>query len=198
MFDMTEEKNALDVTGSVYSSEEERIRRTTFRDTGFFWAIFLSIVFAFGATFVRMFVTENYFVIVSAPCDPSVSSCFVLKACDTENGSCGADDVPTVSYFKHVKRKAFALREMCPNGTSEGSFCAELDLSCRPDEIDRDVCRDEYCFEDTLLEGESCAKPGATLDEISEKGEAETIEVEVVGESIESSAEAGVANSESE
>lgn len=93
---------------------------------------------------------------IEVTCSPERSACFARDICDTEDESCGEEDVPTeTSYYKTVERKAYAFPEACASGSLDAPECA--DLSCRPGETE---CAETFCSDETVPEGETCVGPG--------------------------------------
>jgi len=141
--------------------ETERQEKT--HSKWFFGIFFFSVALSVFATFYRIFIARDYLVDIEVTCSPERSACFARDICDTEDESCGEEDVPTeTSYYKTVERKAYAFPEACASGSLDAPECA--DLSCRPGEAE---CTETFCSDDTVPEGETCVGPGFVPEDVA-------------------------------
>ena len=131
----------------------------SFLNRWFFLMFFLVAATSVAATFYRIFIARDYFVLMETVCDPSASACFARDICETEDGMCAEGDVPVeTEYYKIVERKAFSFPEVCATGSLENEICA--DVSCRPGEGE---CSETLCSKETVPEGETCFGPDAIV-----------------------------------
>ncbi|QQS15685.1 MAG: hypothetical protein IPK84_04975 [Candidatus Moraniibacteriota bacterium] len=139
--------------------ETEKKEKTQSR--WFFGVFFFLVTLSIFATFYRVFIAKDYLVDIEVSCSPERAACFARDICDTDDESCGEDDIPIeTSYYKIVERKAYNFPETCASGTLDSPECA--DLSCRLGEID---CTETYCSDETVPEGETCVGPGFVLED---------------------------------
>ena len=122
-----------------------------------FFAVFFGLIFAVvGITYHRYLILKDYYIQVEAECDPAREKCFIYE-CDPseEGGECPEDPEEGISYYKLIKKKAFAIPDCDP---------ASLDcpkLFCAPEED----CEETLCEEESLEEGEKCSDPETYLEE---------------------------------
>lgn len=141
-------------------NEEKASSVGSFLNRWFFLIFFLVAATSVAATFYRIFIARDYFVLMETVCDPSASACFARDICETEDGMCAEGDVPVeTEYYKIVERKAFSFPEVCATGSLENELCA--DVSCRPGE---DECSETFCSEEIVPGGETCFGPDAGVE----------------------------------
>lgn len=112
-----------------------------------FWAILiLMIVYAIGATYVRVFVNRDYLIMNEVSCDLSSESCFVHTpedlCVDSEEADCVKNTEP--EYYKIIYKKAATI-PFCEYDPEQGETCPEL--MCEDGESEKE-CYYEYCEED--------------------------------------------------
>lgn len=122
-----------------------------------FWIVLaLMIVYAIGATYVRVFVKMDYLMMNEVSCDPVSESCFVYspeEACEeSEEPNCLAETEPWI--YKIIYKKAANI-PFCEYNPELGESCPEL--TCIEGESEED-CYYEYCEE-------GCAEVGDEVDE---------------------------------
>ena len=127
------------------------------RKNTIFWTILiLLIVYAIGATYVRVFVKMDYLIMNTVSCDPAIESCFVYTAEEL----CEESDDPDCLlytedyYFKYIYKKAANI-PFCEYNPELGESCPEM--FCEIGEPENE-CFYEYCeedcaeFEDEIIE----------------------------------------------
>lgn len=111
-----------------------------------FWGVLvLMIVYAIGATYVRVFVKMDYLMMNEVSCDPAIESCFVYTpedlCVDSEEVDCVENTEP--EYYKIIYKKAANI-PFCEYNSEAGESCPEL--TCVAGESEAE-CYYEYCEE---------------------------------------------------
>lgn len=119
------------------------------KSTVFFYVFFTLIAGTVFATYLRYFVSKDYYVAAQAECDPSKEACFV-HVCDVEiDGECPTDESELTTYYKNVRKKA----NLIPLCDPADENCHALDCVTGMD------CEVTYCDEETVPEGDTCNDP---------------------------------------
>ena len=120
------------------------------KKTKIFFAIFFGvIVIVAGISFYKYIVLRNYYITVDVPCDPAQEQCF-MEECDPESpDGCPEDAVDGVTYYKLIKKKAYAVPACDPND----SDCPPLTCLAGED------CLEIFCDEIAAADGYICSNP---------------------------------------
>ena len=111
-----------------------------------FWSVFvLLILYAFVATYLRVYVFQNYLISNEVSCDVVNESCFVYTPEQLCEGSEDPDCVTTTEpeYYKIIYKKADNI-PFCEYNPDLGESCPEL--ACLTNESEEE-CYYEYCTE---------------------------------------------------
>lgn len=112
-----------------------------------FWVVLiLMVVYAIGATYVRVFVKMDYLMMNEVSCDPTGESCFVYtaeEACEESEDQATCLEETEDWYYKYIYKKAANI-PFCEYNPELGEECPEL--VCEEGESE-DECYYEYCEE---------------------------------------------------
>lgn len=116
------------------------------KNTIFWTVLILLIIYAIGATYVRVFVKMDYLMMNEVSCDPQTESCFaysIEELCEwSDDPNCLEEAEPWV--YKIIYKKAGNI-PFCEYNPELGESCPEI--FCEIGEPE-DECYYEYCEED--------------------------------------------------
>ncbi len=111
----------------------------------FWWIFSVSILASVFATYLRVFVYENYFLVKEVACDTETGSCFERTpemACadletQEETDAC-LNETTETEYYKIIHIKAYAVPDCTDADMNEEGNC--------PDLVCAEGASDEECF----------------------------------------------------
>lgn len=113
----------------------------------FFIIFFGIIVVVAGISFYKYIILRNYYITIDVPCDPAQEQCF-KEECDPESADgCPKDAVNGATYYKLIKKKAYAVPACDPNNPD----CPPL--ACFAGEDCLEILCDEAAAEDYVCSG---------------------------------------------
>ncbi|MDQ1283956.1 MAG: hypothetical protein QG620_304 [Patescibacteria group bacterium] len=171
------------------AKNNEKISGEIDKKSRIFFAVFFGLIaLTVAATFIKYFILKDYYIQAEAECDPSAERCFIYECDPEEDGEdCPEDEAERISYYKLIKKKAYAIPLCDPAGEN----CPAL--ACQAGED----CEETLCEEDNEEEGIVCNDPAEYVLEENTLGDDEA-EDEEECDSEEEDCEAGAGAEDSE
>jgi|SRR3989338_3765350 len=98
------------------------------------WILIAALIIAFGTSFYKYFIQQDYNYLVEAPCDTSLNECYV-RDCTTEE--CPPNNLSTYSHY-NISAEAFkyckdnSCTNVCKTGPCKEIPCkSQKDIECK-------------------------------------------------------------------
>lgn len=93
--------------------------------------VILLIIASVVATYYRIYIQKNYFILIDAPCDPNQDKCFEYQCVVGVDIGCSENPAEQITYFNYINKKAYDAVTCDSNDKGCSLYkCSENEKGC--------------------------------------------------------------------